>query len=113
MSFLKLLRFVNVLVEGLATNPIMGNMLSFLLSIIQFIFQDISEQDLDLLLEDVLKLWNQLCHLPVISYNERIHALFEVLPLHFSKNMECFPSVMGLIDIYIDVGGVTFLQTYH
>ena len=110
---LQLLRFLLVLVETLSTNAIMMTALPMLFSVLEYTLGTATSDLIELFMEDSLQLWNRVCHLPSITYSETMHSLFQVLLPLYSKEMNCFNSVMGIIDAYLDLGGGAFLQVYQ
>ena len=90
----------------------MGPALEFFFRVVQYAVHDAAGEVVSLLLEDGLELWSDLMKCPAARYGERLHGLFQSLLLVYSHSMKSFPAIISIVDSYVRLGQLAFLQAY-
>lgn len=89
-----------------------GAALEFFFQMVQYAVRDAAGEVVSVLLEDGLELWGELMKCPAARYGERLHALFPSLLQVYSHSMKSFPAIVAIVDAYVRLGQLPFLQAF-
>ena len=89
-----------------------GAAMEFFFQMVQYAVRDAAGEVVSVLLEDGLELWGELMKCPAARYGERLHALFPSLLQVYSHSMKSFPAIVAIVDAYVRLGQLPFLQAY-
>ena len=91
----------------------MGSYVAALLHVVEYAVHNPDCTVMDLCLEDGLVLWNSTLRIEGVEYTEAIHALFPCLMDVYLREMKNFGAVMNIVDAYLYLGRVSFVQAYQ
>ena len=91
----------------------MGSYVAALLHVVEYAVHNPDSTVVDLCLEDGLVLWNSTLRIEGVEYTEAMHALFPCLMDVYLREMKNFGAVMNIVDAYLYLGRVSFVQAYQ